>query len=128
MNGNNFLEESGLVCGFDYHDRVLKEIFADSTAFSMSVIGYDGNESHLVFSGIYCCTIENFFPSSIILSIFIWKIEEVPDWIRNNEMYQKCLAEGPIVSRFICFMDSSFGAIIMIFFNSLNLNGVGIEL
>lgn len=121
MNIKEFAEPSGLICGIHYHDQILEAFVAFERRCNIEIVTSDGPHIRLEFSGIFSSSVRKFLPGTIILSMFLWGIENVPSWFATNSQYTECWEDGPVTSKFLFFLESSFGASVCVLFDTLQV-------
>ena len=60
--------------------------------------------------------------------MFLWETARVPDWFLKDALYSECLEDGPITSKYVFFMDSSYGASVCVLFDSMRVTVNGVHI
>lgn len=118
MENIDICEANGLISGFRYHDAILRGITIEEKKCEIEILLPDGERVLVEFQNVFCVSLKKYYPGTIILSCFVWLLDEVPRSISGNQFYSECSEDGPITSKYVFFLDSSFGASMLILFDS----------
>lgn len=121
MENSKFIESSGLLCGFHYHDQIITHIYFENNCVKLGVKDNEKEAFELQFKGVFNASIANYLPGSIINSCFIWEFLDVPDWVKGECHFLNAVSYCSIDSKFLFYMISSYGASAFIPFGEMIL-------
>ena len=121
MKIEKLTEPNGLISGIRYHDQILHQFVTCAEKCSLKVMT-DNREFFLLdFSGVFSSSLRKFLPRTIILSMFLWDVTAIQEWFIGHPQFLECSEDGPILSKYIFFMDSSYGASLCVAFDFLKV-------
>ena len=118
---NTYIETSGRLTGFEYHDRNFITFQAEENRCLIEIGEAGAKRIQIVFDGVFSSSLLAFYPRSIVLSLFAWPVADAPEWFKENLFYKSYVQDGPIESRFAFFAESSFGATSAVFCDSIKV-------
>ncbi len=119
MKTIDILKANGLMDEFAYHDAVLQAMTVEGDRYELEMLTVGKELVRLEFRGVSRVSMGKYLPGSIVLSCFLWRVNEVPEFVSGTPLYQECLEDGPVNSERVFFLDSSYGAAVLVFFDAL---------
>lgn len=117
MNNSNFVDESGMLSGFHYHDQFLESVNIDNENTILKIKNTEGVLYLLHFKDCLITSIDSFVPGTIVGSCFIWDSNNLPKWFESKKINSSNPDEILYNKKYTFHLTSSYGANIFITFN-----------